>query len=1094
MLICITCTNDTSDTPVTSNDQLFTLLPAQQTGIVFNNTLKEGLNTNVLMYEYFYNGGGVATGDFNGDDLIDLYFTSNMDDNKFYLKKGDFKFEDITAESGAGGREGPWKTGLALVDINGDNRLDIYLCYSGTLPDRKRMNQLFINQGNDPNGIPKFKDEAAKYGLNSPAFSNQSYFFDYDRDGDLDMLLLNHNPKSLPVLNEVSTEKMMAEDDPLRGLRLFRQDDGIFKDITKQAGIVGSPLSYGLGIGIADFNEDGWADFYVSNDYTIPDYLYINNKNGKFTNKLAESITHNSHFSMGNDVADLNNDGRQDIVTLDMLPEDNERQKLLMAPDNYAKFDLNVRSGFHYQYMRNMLQINNGNGTFSEVGQLAGISNTDWSWAALAADYDNDGWKDLYVTNGYHRDYTNLDFINYMNDFVQKKGRLQRTDVVEIINNMPASDVVNYMFQNDNLQFKNVTKSWGLHHITNSNGAAYADLDNDGDLDLIINNINKPASIFKNEKQGITNNNFLKIKLKGENLNTLGLGAKVAIFYDNQQQKIEQQTSRGYLSAVSPVLHFGLGNYDNIDSLIIIWQNGKSEKLTNIQANQTIILEEKNATARPVLQEKNTPIFSEISSPINYTNPKQTIRDFDRQPLLLCEFSHQGPCMTKGDLNGDGLEDMVIGGSVGEAAKVFLQAKNKKFKAIQNTDFEQDKASEDTAIAIFDANADGHADIYIASGGYNDFTPNDQRLQDRLYLNDGRGNFSKSPDALPKIYESNATLAIGDANADGHLDVYVGARVQPGAYPQAPASALLVNDGTGKFTNKIAELAPELERYGMVTDAAWVDVNGDEKQDLVVVGEWLPVSVFVNEGGKLTNRTDEYFDKKYNGFWRTLEVADINKDGKPDLIAGNIGDNTQFKISDAAPAEMYYKDFDENGSIDPLFCFYIQGKKYPYLTRDELIKQLAPLRSQYTNYQSFATASMTDIFPKTTLNEAKILKINHTKTTLFLSNSNGKFTTQKLPIEAQYAPVNAIQILDFDQDGNQDLLLCGNESHAKLRLGSLTANYGFLLRGDGVGAFDYVPQIESGFALRGDVRDVILIDDVLFFGINQGELVVYKLK
>ncbi len=1094
MLIGITCKNDTSDTPSSSNSKLFTLLPPQQTGITFNNILKEGLNTNVLMYEYFYNGGGVAAGDFNGDDLIDLYFTSNMDDNKFYLNKGNFKFEDITAESGASGREGPWKTGVALVDINGDNRLDIYMCYSGSLPDRKRMNQLFINQGNDPSGIPKFKDEAAKYGLNSPAFSNQSYFFDYDRDGDLDMLLLNHNPKSLPVLNEVSTKKMMAEDDVFRGLRLFRQDEGVFKDITTQAGIVGSPLSYGLGLGISDVNEDGWADFYVSNDYTVPDYLYINNQDGTFTDKLKESVTHNSHFSMGNDIADLNNDGRQDIVTLDMLPEDNARQKLLMAPDNYAKFDLNVRSGFHYQYMRNMLQINHGNGTFSEIGQLAGISNTDWSWAALAADYDNDGWKDLYITNGYHRDYTNLDFINFMNDFVEKKERLQRADVVEIINNMPASDVVNYMFQNDNLQFKNVTKSWGLHHITNSNGAAYADLDNDGDLDLIINNINKPASIFRNEQQINTNNNFLQIKLKGADLNTLGLGAQISIFYDNQQQKIEQQPSRGYISAVSPVLHFGLGDYGKIDSLIVIWQTGKSEKLANIQANQTIILEEKNATAKPIFQQKNTPVFSEISSPINYTNPKQTIRDFDRQPLLLCEFSHQNPCMEKGDLNGDGLEDVVIGGGAGEAAKVFLQTKNKKFKLIQNADFEQDKSIEDAAIAIFDANVDGHEDLYIASGGYHDFTPNDPRLADRLYLNDGRGNFSKSSDALPKIYESNSTLAIGDFNADGHADVYVGARVQPGAYPQAPASALLVNDGTGKFTNQIAEIAPELEQYGMITDAIWLDVNGDKKQDLVVIGEWLPVSIFVNENGKLTNRTNEYFDKKYTGFWRTLEVADVNKDGKPDLIAGNIGNNTQFKVTNDEPAEMYYKDFDENGSIDPMFCFYIQGKKYPYVTRDELVKQLAPLRSQFTDYASYADVGMTDIFPKKTLNDAKILKINHTPTTLFLSNSNGKFTTQKLPIEAQYAPVNAIQVLDFDQDGNQDLLLCGNESQTKLRLGSLTANYGVLLRGDGVGAFDYVPQMESGFTLRGDVRDVILIDDVLFFGINNGKLTSYKLN
>ena len=555
----------------------FTLLPSSQTRINFSNTLNEGPNTNILMYEYFYNGGGVACGDLNNDGFQDLYFTSNMGENKLYLNKGNMEFEDITLSSGAQGRSGPWKTGVAMADVNGDGKLDLYICYSGALPPEKRQNQLFINQGNNESGIPLFKDEAQSYGLNSPAFSNQGYFFDYDLDGDLDMLLLNHNPKSLPVLNEASTAEMLKIDDPLQGLRLFNHHEGRFKDVTKQSGIIGSGLSYGLGLGISDLNNDGWPDFYLSNDYDIPDYLYINNKNGSFSNQLSTSIGHNSEFSMGNDIADVNNDGLQDIITLDMLPEDNRRQKLLMAPDNYAKFDLKVRSGFHYQYMRNMLQLNNGNSTFSEIGQIAGISNTDWSWSALLADYNNDGWKDLYITNGYFRDYTNLDFINYMDNFVRSKGRLQRSDVLELINHMPSSSVINYMFAGENGHgFTNKTREWGLAQASNSNGAAYADLDNDGDLDLIVNNINQTAFIYQNQSRELEpSSNYIQISLKGEGLNSKAIGAKVSLHYENQQQFLELYTSRGYVSSIPPLLHFGLMRAKTIDSVQVFWPGGK---------------------------------------------------------------------------------------------------------------------------------------------------------------------------------------------------------------------------------------------------------------------------------------------------------------------------------------------------------------------------------------------------------------------------------------------------------------------------------------------------------------------------------------
>lgn len=1085
----------TVSTAVDQTPPLFTLLQPTQTNVLFQNTLTEGLNTNILMYEYFYNGGGVAAGDFNGDGLTDLYFTSNMSDNKLYINLGDMQFEDATTASGAAGRPGPWKTGVTVVDINGDNKLDLYLSYSGALPDEKRANQLFVNQGNNANNLPSFAEKAAEYGLASPGFSNQAYFFDYDRDGDLDVILLNHNPKSLPVLNEVSTAEFLKKDDPHRGVRLYKQTNNVFEDITEKAGISGSALTYGLGVGITDINNDGWSDFYISNDYAVPDYLYINNQNGTFSNRLHDCFGHNSQFSMGNDIADINNDGLTDIVTLDMLPEDNHRQKLLMAPDNYAKFDLNVRSGFHYQYMRNMLQVNNGNGTFSEIGQLAGISNTDWSWAALLADYDNDGWKDLFITNGYYRDYTNLDFIKYMDSYVQAKGRLVREDVLEIIGHMPASNVVNYIFSNNQgTGFSNKTKSWGMNNPSNSNGAAYADLDNDGDLDIVVNNINQPAFIYRNESSDNPDHHFLQIQLSGENKNTLGIGAKVTLVSKGKQQSQEQVVTRGYLSSVSPIIHFGLGADTIIDSLIVVWSSGKQQILTAIPANQVLRLSEKDANGKYKPSSPSDTWFAETQSPLSYSAPKTEINDFDRQPLLISEFSYTGPCMAKGDVNQDGLEDIFVGGAANQSAVLWIQQKGGGFQPKTVAAFEADKQAVDAAAVMFDANGDGFVDMYVASGGYHNFKANDVLLQDRLYLSDGKGNFTPAPGNLPEMYTSKGCVAVNDVNQDGFPDLFVGSRVVPGQYPESPVSYLLINDGKGKFSNQIQALAPSLQQLGMVSDAAWVDLNQDNRKELVVVGEWMPVSVFGDEKGKLTNQTSAYFDKNYSGWWNKIEVADFNHDQKPDLFIGNTGTNTQFVVSEKEPAEMYFKDFDNNGAVDPLFCFYIQGKSYPYITRDELLRQLGGLRSRFTSYQSYADVTITDIFNKAELETAGHLVANHMETTLFLSQPGGKFGVSVLPFQTQYAPVYTISVLDFNGDGNEDVLLCGNNSHTKLRLGKSDANYGTLLKGDGKGGFEYVNQMTSGFTLRGDVRSVVEVNGAYLFGINQSGIVSYKLK
>lgn len=1079
-----------------STPPLFTLLQPTQTGIDFQNTLTEGLNTNILMYEYFYNGGGVATGDVNGDGLEDIYFSANMSANKLYLNKGRLTFQDITQVSGAGGKDNPWKTGVTMLDINGDNRLDIYLSYSGMVRDENRVNQLFINDGNDADQVPHFTERAAEYGLASSGYSNQAYFFDSDRDGDLDVLLLNHNPKSLPVLNEVSTADFLKKDDQQIGVRLLKQNKGKFDDVTNKAGISGSALTYGLGIGIADMNNDGWPDFYISNDYTVPDYLYINNRNGTFTNQLSQSIGHNSHFSMGNDVSDINNDGWQDIITLDMLPEDNHRQKLLLAPDNYAKFDLNVRTGFHYQYMRNMLQLNNGNGTFSEIGQLAGVSNTDWSWAALLADYDNDGWKDLFVTNGYYRDYTNLDFIKYMDDYVKTKGRLNREDVIDIIGHMPASNVMNYIFANHGgVTFVNETKAWGMQRSSNSNGAAYSDLDNDGDLDLIVNNINQHAFVYENTVNKDPGHHYLRIKLEGDGLNTLGIGSRISITAGGKKQHLTQMNARGYLSSVSPVLHFGLGKETMIDTLTIVWPDGRTQIHSAVKADQTLSLSQKEATAQKKKEEaKPTPLFTAITSPIIVQPSPLEINDFKRQPLLINQLSYSGPCMVKGDLNKDGLEDVFVGGGNGVSAQVFFQQRNGKFITRTVDAFVKDKDQVDADAVIVDVNGDGHQDIYVVSGGYHQVQEGDALLQDRLYLNDGKGNFSKKDKALPEMRTSKSTVTVIDVNHDEFPDLFVGGRVVPGRYPETPVSYLLVNDGKGNFSNQIKTWAPSLKKIGMVTDALVTDLNNDSKKELIVVGEWMPVTVFEMAGGGLKDRTSDYFDKNYKGWWNTIEATDLNKDGKTDLILGNMGLNTQFVVSDKEPAEMYFSDFDNNGSVDPFFCYYIQGKSYPYVTRDEMLEQIGALRKRFTTFQSYADVTLTDVFKPEELKNAGHLTANHMATSVFLSSATGQFQLAELPVQAQYSSVNTITILDFDNDGNKDLLLCGNNSKAKLRLGKFDANYGMLLKGDGLGGFSYIYQWRSGFKLNGDVRSVLDINGQLLFGISERKLVAYHLK
>ena len=1084
-----------------SEGKLFQVLPVEKTGIEFSNNIVEGLNTNVLMYEYFYNGGGVAAGDFNQDGLEDLYFTSNMERNHLYLNKGGMKFDEVSEEAGVQGRPGPWKTGVSVVDINADGLSDIYLCYSGNLPEEKKRNQLFVNLGVNAAGVPKFKDEAASYGLDHPGNSTHAVFFDYDKDNDLDMLLVNHNTKSLPVLDEAGTLDLLTRTDEVSGL-VFFENPGKgepFQNRTAELGIRSTALSYGLAAGIADLNNDGWLDIYVSNDYTIPDYLYINQQGKGFANTIDRSMEHFSHFSMGNGIADVNNDLLPDVYTLDMLPEDNRRQKLLMAPDNYEKFNFNLQVGFGNQYMRNMLHINQGvdpvtgEARFAEVGQQKGISNTDWSWSALFGDYDNDGWKDLYVTNGYLRDYTNLDFLKYMGDYVQNNQQdILRENVLEMVKKMPSSNLLNYVFSNEQgKKFIKRNEEWGVSEPSNSNGAIHADLDNDGDLDIVVNNINKSATILENKSRQLQpEKHFISFKLIGEGENTSGLGASIQLFAGNNNQMLLQQPFASYQSSLTTVLHAGTGNIGKIDSVAVLWNSGKVEMLYSLSVDSTYVLQEKNAKKSGAVGASDKPIFN--PQPLRLAGHQQELfNDFKRQTQLITPQSFFGPVIETADLNKDGLIDFIAGGTAAQLPIIMLQQKGGKFIPSNQPALKILEGIETGALLLEDLDKDGDTDLYHAAGGYGLLEPDDERLTDHVFLNDGKGNLNPAP-ALPSLRKTSRSCVVAiDLDGDPLPDLFVGSRLLPGNFPIIPRSHVLKNLGGGKFQDA-TDNYPELAGAGMIADGLWSDINKDNKKELILVGNWMPVRVFNFTGTGCQETTSQFFADSPAGLWNSIEAGDFNKDGNIEIVLGNLGNNSQLQVHQNEPLELFAKDFDGNGAVDPMLTHYVMGKQVLFASRDEMLDQMTMMRTRFTDYASFADAEWKDVFTGDEMKDLSSFKVTHLNTSMYSWTTNNKFVEVALPVEAQAFPVFASSGFDADGDGNADLCLFGNIHHARLRLGNMAAGMGLVLKGNGGLIFKALNPAQSGLWLKGDVRSSAVVNNQLIIGINNSG--VYSVK
>ena len=1091
LLILCGCGQTSQEKETLSNSPVFKKLPSSHSGVTFKNVVDENINNYFDLFAYVYNGGGVGIGDINNDGLSDIYFTGNEVPNKLYLNQGDLKFKDITQSAGVEGN-GKWNNGVTMVDINNDGLLDIYVCKGGWHDsEQQRKNLLFVNQGD-----LTFKEQASEYGLEESSYSIHASFFDMDNDNDLDVYITNR-PDSfdLPLTEMVRQKKLSPA---ASRHKLYKNENGKFREIGLQAGIDNN-FGYALSVVTSDLNNDGFTDIFVANDFAEGDYMYINQGNGTFKEKIKEATNHISMYSMGTDVADINNDGLEDIMVSEMLPEDYKRSKVSMPSMDVEGFNSIVKSGMHKQYMHNALHLNQGNLFFSDISQLSGVAKTEWSWSCLLSDFDNDGQRDLFVANGYKRDVFDGDLQQKLADFVSNNRskyssaeEMLQKGFKEFISVYDPIKVTDYLFQNKgDLHFENVSDAWGIKEPSFSNGAAAGDLDNDGDLDLVINNMDDEAFIYENTSS--SRNNYLKIKLQGPAGNAFGIGAKVTLYYNGQLQYFENKTVRGYLSSNEPVVHFGLGKAALVDSIRVLWNDGRENLLSSVKSNQLLEVGYDEAIVRDKKSEKTKTLFNESADDLianNFVHKENEVNEYKDQVLLPHMFSKSGPFISTGDVNNDGEEDFYVGGASGQPGALFIQ-RNGKFEKKPTAAFEKDKSFESMGSALFDTDGDHDLDLYVVSGG-SEFPEGSERYQDRLYLNDGTGNFVRTD--LPKTASSGSCVVPYDIDGDGDLDLFRGGQVVAGVYPKQPQSYLFIND-KGRFTDKTLTLAPIIARAGMVNSAAWVDLDGDKKPELVMAGEWMPIRIFGFKDGKLEDVSSAYIDEPTEGWWNRIITDDLDGDGDQDLIAGNLGENYKFKASTEKPFEVYARDFDSNGTNDIFLArHYGDNQLVPIRGRQCTSQQLPGIAQKFPTYLSFASSDLQAILGK------DIEKAMHFKAHLFssviLMNENGKLNIKRLPTEAQLSTVNGIIVKDFDGDGIKDMLLAGNKFDVEVETTAADASPGLLMKGTGNLNFKCLKPFESGFFVPYNVKDIQAIkvkdDWTIIVSVNNDKLRTFR--